>query len=101
VTSAKRSALAPDLPTIAESGLPGFDVVGWYGLAAPAGTPTPVIARLNAAANSVLKMPDLIEQFRLQGYEPVGGTPEEATAWIKAEVARWTEVIRAAGVEPL
>ncbi len=49
----------------------------------------------------MLKSPDLIEQFRLQGYEPVGGTPEEATAWIKAEVARWTEVIRAAGVEPL
>ncbi len=101
VTSAKRSALAPDLPTIAESGLPGFDVVGWYGLAAPAGTPQPAIARLNAAANNVLKSPDLIEQFRLQGYEPVGGTPEEATAWIKAEVTRWTEVIRAAGVEPL
>jgi tripartite-type tricarboxylate transporter receptor subunit TctC len=101
VTSAKRSALAPDLPTIAESGLPGFDVVGWYGLAAPAGTPQPAIARLNAAANSVLKSPDLIEQFRLQGYEPVGGTPEEATAWIKAEVTRWTEVIRAAGIEPL
>jgi tripartite-type tricarboxylate transporter receptor subunit TctC len=101
VTSAKRSALAPDLPTIAESGLPGFDVVGWYGLAAPAGTPRAAIARLNAAANSVLKSPDLIEQFRLQGYEPVGGTPEEATAWIKAEVTRWTEVIRTAGVEPL
>ncbi len=101
VTSAKRSALAPDLPTVAESGLPGFDVVGWYGLAAPAGTPKAAIARLNAAANSALKAADLIEQFRLQGYEPVGGTPEQATAWIKAEVARWTEVIHAAGIEPL
>jgi tripartite-type tricarboxylate transporter receptor subunit TctC len=101
VTSGKRSALAPELPTVAESGLPGFDVVGWYGLAAPTATPKPAIARLNAAANSVLKKPDLIEQFRLQGYEPVGGTPEEATAWIKAEVTRWTEVIRAAGIEPL
>jgi tripartite-type tricarboxylate transporter receptor subunit TctC len=101
VTSAKRSALAPDLPTVAESGLPGFDVVGWYGLAAPAGTPKPAIGKLNADANSVLKSADLIEQFRLQGYEPVGGSPEQATAWIKAEVTRWTEVIRAAGVEPL
>jgi len=101
VTSARRSALAPDLPTVAESGVPGFDVVGWYGLAAPTGTPKPAIARLNAEANSVLKSADLIEQFRLQGYEPVGGTPEEATAWIKTEVARWTEVIRAAGIEPL
>jgi tripartite-type tricarboxylate transporter receptor subunit TctC len=101
VTSAKRSALAPDLPTVAESGLPGFDVVGWYGLAAPSATPKPAIARLNAEANDALKSADLIEQFRLQGYEPVGGTPEEATAWIKSEVARWTEVIRAAGIEPL
>jgi tripartite-type tricarboxylate transporter receptor subunit TctC len=101
VTSAKRSALAPDLPTIAESGLPGFDVVGWYGLAAPAATPKAAIDRLNDAANSVLKSPDLIEQFRLQGYEPVGGTPEEATAWIKAEVTRWTNVIRDAGIEPM
>jgi tripartite-type tricarboxylate transporter receptor subunit TctC len=101
VTSAQRSTLAPDLPTIAESGLPGFDVVGWYGLAAPAGTPKPAIERLNAAANNVLKSADLIEQFRLQGYEPVGGTPEEATAWIKAEVTRWTNVIHDAGVEPL
>jgi tripartite-type tricarboxylate transporter receptor subunit TctC len=101
VTAAKRSALAPDLPTVAESGLPGFDVVGWYGLAAPAATPPAAIAKLNADANSALKSADLIEQFRLQGYEPVGGTPEEATAWIKAEVTRWTNVIREAGIEPL
>jgi tripartite-type tricarboxylate transporter receptor subunit TctC len=100
VTSAKRSALAPDLPTIAESGIPGFDVVGWYGLAAPAATPPAAIARLNAAANAALKQSSLIEEFRLQGYEPVGGTPEEATAWIKTEVARWTAVIRDAGIEP-
>ena len=100
VTSAKRSALAPELPTVAESGVAGFDVVGWYGLAAPRATPPDAIARLNAEANRALKLPDLIEQFRLQGYEPVGGTPEEATAWIKTEVTRWTGVIRAAGVEP-
>ncbi|HLH96136.1 MAG TPA: tripartite tricarboxylate transporter substrate binding protein [Xanthobacteraceae bacterium] len=100
VTSGKRSALAPDLPTIAESGIPGFDVVGWYGLAAPVATPAAAIAKLNAAANSALKQPQLIEEFRVQGYEPVGGTPEEATQWIKAEVARWTKVIRDAGIEP-
>src|SRR5258707_12374239 len=80
VTSAKRSALAPDLPTVAESGLPGFDVVGWYGLAAPAGTPKPAIARLNGAANSALKSAELIEQFRLHGYEPTGGPPQARTA---------------------
>src|ERR1700688_3128077 len=63
VTSAKRSALAPDLPTVAESGVPGFDVVGWYGLAAPAGTPQAAVAKLNGEANSVLKSADLIAQF--------------------------------------
>ena len=98
VTSAKRSALAPDLPPVADT-LPGFDVVGWYGLVVPAGTPREAITRLNAETNGVLKSAELIEQFRQQGYEPVGGTPQAATAWIKAEVARWSEVIRAAGIE--
>jgi tripartite-type tricarboxylate transporter receptor subunit TctC len=100
VTSAKRSALAPDLPTVAESGVPGFDVVGWYGLAAPAATPPAAIERLNAEANRALKSADLIERFRVEGYEPVGGTPAEATAWIRTEVTRWTGVIRDAGIEP-
>jgi tripartite-type tricarboxylate transporter receptor subunit TctC len=100
VTSAKRSALAPDLPTVAESGVPGFDVVGWYGLAAPAATPPAAVERLNAEANRALKSADLIERFRVEGYEPVGGTPAEATAWIKTEVTRWTGVIRDAGIEP-
>ncbi|HEY6256818.1 MAG TPA: tripartite tricarboxylate transporter substrate binding protein [Xanthobacteraceae bacterium] len=100
VTSAKRSTLAPELPTVAESGVEGFDVVGWYGLATPAATPPAAVAKLNAEANRALKSADLIEQFRLQGYEPVGGTPAEATAWIKTEVERWTGVIRAAGIEP-
>ena len=98
VTSAKRSALAPDLPSVAET-VPGFDVVGWYGLAVPAGTPRDVIARLNAETNSALKSPDLVEQFRQQGYEPTGDTPAQATAWIKTEVTRWTGVIRDAGIE--
>jgi tripartite-type tricarboxylate transporter receptor subunit TctC len=100
VTSAKRSALAPDLPTVAESGVPGFDVVGWYGLAAPAATPPAAIERLNAEANRALKSADLIERFRVEGYEPVGGTAAEATAWIRTEVTRWTGVIRDAGIEP-
>jgi tripartite-type tricarboxylate transporter receptor subunit TctC len=100
VTSAKRSALAPDLPTVAESGVPGFDVVGWYGLAAPAATPPAAVERLNAEANRALKSADLIERFRVEGYEPVGGTPAAATAWIKTEVTRWTGVIRDAGIEP-
>jgi tripartite-type tricarboxylate transporter receptor subunit TctC len=101
VTSAKRSRLAPDLPTIAESGLPGFEVTGWYGLAAPAATAAPAVARLNAETNRALASADTVEQLRQQGLEPVGDTPEQASAWIRSEVAQWTKVIRDAGIKPL
>ncbi|MEA2994900.1 MAG: hypothetical protein QOG74_449 [Alphaproteobacteria bacterium] len=101
VTSAKRSRLAPDLPTIAESGLPGFEVTGWYGLAAPAATAAPAVAQLNAETNRALASADTVEQLRQQGLEPVGDTPEQATAWIRSEVAQWTRVIRDAGIKPL
>ena len=99
VTSAKRSALAPELPTMAET-LPGFEVVGWYGLAAPAGTPRDVIAKLNGETNGALQSPDLVAQMRELSYEPIGGTPDEASARIKADVARWTKAIHDAGIEP-
>jgi len=99
VTSPKRSALAPDLPAVAET-LPGFEVVGWYGLAAPAGTPKDVVAKLNADANKALKSPQLIEQFHKLGYEPIGDTPEQCAARMKTEVVRWTKIIRDAGVQP-
>jgi tripartite-type tricarboxylate transporter receptor subunit TctC len=98
VTSAKRSSLAPELPAMAET-LPGFEVVGWYGLAAPAGTPKAAIAKLNAETNQVLQLPDLNAQVRKLGYEPIGGTPEEASARIKSDVARWTKIIHDAGIE--
>ena len=101
VTSAKRSRLAPDLPTIAESGLPGFEVTGWYGLAAPAATAAPAVARLNAETNRALASADTVEQLRQQGLEPVGDTPEQASAWIRSEVAQWTKVIHDAGIKPL
>ena len=99
VSSAKRSQLAPDVPTVAESGLPGFEVTGWYGLAAPAATPPDAVARLNAEANRALTSDEVIAQLRLQGLDPVGDTPEHATAWIKSEVAQWTKVIRDAGIK--
>jgi tripartite-type tricarboxylate transporter receptor subunit TctC len=101
VTSAKRSRLAPDLPTIGESGLPGFEVTGWYGLAAPAATPPAAVARINAQTNRALVADQVIEQLRLQGLEPVGDTAEEAAARIKAGVAQWTKVIRDAGIKPM
>jgi tripartite-type tricarboxylate transporter receptor subunit TctC len=99
VTTAKRSTLAPDLPTVAET-LPGFEVVGWYGLAAPAGTPKDVVAKLNAETNQALQSPDLIAQYRQLGYEPIGDTPEEAGARIKLDTAHWTKIIRDAGIQP-
>ena len=100
VTSARRSALAPELPTISESGLPGFEVVGWYGLVAPAKTPKAIVQKLNAALNRALESPDLIERLHAVGLEPVGGTPEQATALIKSDVTRWTQVIRDARIPP-
>ncbi|AMN45121.1 tripartite tricarboxylate transporter substrate binding protein [Rhodoplanes sp. Z2-YC6860] len=100
VPSRKRSALAPDLPTMIESGVPDFEVTSWYGLAAPAGTPKDILLKLNVVANSALAQPELIDQFRLQGYEPLGGTPEDLNALIKTDVARWTKIIRDAAIEP-
>jgi tripartite-type tricarboxylate transporter receptor subunit TctC len=100
VTSPKRSNLVPDMPTIAEAGVPGFEVVGWYGLAAPAGTPRTIIARINAEMSLALSSPALIDQLEKQGLEPVSGTPDQASALIKAEVARWTAIIREAGIKP-
>jgi tripartite-type tricarboxylate transporter receptor subunit TctC len=97
-TPAKRSALAPDLPSVAET-LPDFDIVGWYGLAAPAATPRAEIERINAAINQALKEPPLIARLHQLSYEPIGGTPEEAAARIKADVARWTKIIRDAGIK--
>jgi tripartite-type tricarboxylate transporter receptor subunit TctC len=99
VTSAKRSTLVPDLPAVAET-LPGFDIVGWYGLAAPAGTAQADIARLNAETNAALQSPDLIARLRELTYEPIGGAPAEASARVAADVARWTKIIREAGIEP-
>jgi len=79
--------------------LPGFEVVGWYGLAAPVGTPADVIAKINASTNRVLQAPDLIAKYNGLGFEPVGGTPAEASARIKSDVERWTKIIRDAGIK--
>ena len=98
VTSPQRSKLAPELPTVAET-LAGYEVVGWYGLAAPAGTPADVVAKLNAVANRVLQAPDLIAKYNGLGFEPVGGPPEEASARIASDVERWTKIIRDAGIK--
>jgi tripartite-type tricarboxylate transporter receptor subunit TctC len=92
-------AVTSAVPTLAESGLPGFEVVGWYGLATRAGTDQEAIAILNAATNRALAAPEVVAQLRQQGLDPVGGTPEEASERIKSDVAHWTEVIRDAGIQ--
>lgn len=98
ITSAKRSKIAPDLPSVAET-VPGFDIVGWYGLAAPAGIPKSEIAKLNSETNQVLRSADLVARLHELTYEPVGGTPDEASARMKADVARWTKIIKDVGIE--
>jgi tripartite-type tricarboxylate transporter receptor subunit TctC len=99
VSSAKRSAAVPELPTISEAGLPGYDATAWYGLLAPAGTAPEIIAKLNTAAVTGIKQPDFAERLAAEGAETVGGTPEQFGEFIKAEILRWTKVIRAAGVK--
>lgn len=99
VSSAKRSAAVPDLPTISEAGLPGYDATAWYGILAPAGTPKAIIAKLNAELNKGIKQPDVADRLDAEGVETVGSTPEEFAAFIKTESERWSKVIKAAGVK--
>ncbi len=98
VSSAERSPLVPDVPTVAEAGVPGFDVSVWFGVMAPAGTPAPVIARLNAEIDRILKMPDVIALFEQQGVQPRGGSPQMFGDMIRAQTQKWQKVVRDAGV---
>jgi tripartite-type tricarboxylate transporter receptor subunit TctC len=98
-TTAQRSSMAPDVPTMIESGLPGFEVSAWYAVLAPAKTPRDVIARLNAEINKALADPEMKTRFAAQGVEFVGGPPEQAETFIRNEGARWQKIIKAAGMK--
>ncbi len=98
VSTAKRSPLLPDVPTIAESGLPGFEIGTWWGLLAPAGTPTDIINRLNGAVVKIVNTTDFRERLSSQGIDPTSSTPSEFTAHIKAEVAKFSRLIQVAGI---
>ena len=98
VTSAQRSALVPDVPTIAEAGVPGFEVSGWYGLLAPAATPRPIINRIYAVTMKGLESDAMKERLRSQGLEPIGLSPEQSSKFLKEDIARWSRVIREAGI---
>jgi tripartite-type tricarboxylate transporter receptor subunit TctC len=99
VTSPKRSSLAPELPTMIEAGLPGFEVTGWYMMLAPAGTPREIIALLNAEVNRAIREPDVRARLGSQGVEFTGGTPGEAEAFLRAEMARWAQLAKATGMK--
>ena len=100
VTSAKRVANAPDIPTIAEEGVPGYESLQWYGLLAPAGTPREIVARLNREVVAVLRTPEISARLANDGAEVVAGTPEEFGAWLRAETEKWAKVAKAAGIKP-
>ncbi len=100
VTSSARTAVAPELPTVAEAGVPGYEYTGWYGMLAPAGLPASLVQRLNADMNKVLASADLRERLAVDGAEPVGGTPERFAAHLKNEIAKWAKVVAHAGIKP-
>ncbi len=100
VTGARRSAVLPDLPTVAESGLPGYEVSAWFGIFGPAGMPRTVVDRLNTEVARGLATPDLQQRLVSQGAEPLAGTPDEFAAYLKSEIAKWAKVVREAGITP-
>jgi tripartite-type tricarboxylate transporter receptor subunit TctC len=100
VTSAKRAGGAPDIPTIAEAGVPGYEAVQWFGILAPAGTPRPVIDRVHREAVRVLQSADIRERLRADGADPVASTPEEFAAFLRSETAKWAKVVKAVGIQP-
>ena len=99
VGGSSRSALMPALPTVAEAlNLPGFDVSAWMGIFVPAGTPQPIVARLNRAIVEITRMPDVIEKFAALGAEPIGSTPEQFASHIQAELVKWNKIVADANV---
>ncbi len=100
VTTAKRVALLPELPTISEAGLPGYEATAWYGVLAPTGTKREIVAILNAGIVKSVKHRDTSERLAAEGAEPATNTPEEFSAFIASEMARWSKVIKAAGIKP-
>jgi len=97
VTTAQRSPSFPQLPTISEAGVPGYDAGSWYGLLVPAGTPKEVVARLNAETVKLLKLPEVKERLDSAGFEVLVSTPEEYAAFTRNEIEKWAKVVKASG----
>jgi len=99
VTTKTRSALMPELPTIAESGLPGYETVAWFGVLAPAGTPPDVVNRLSQEIGRIARSPDVRDKLLAMGAEPVGGTPEEFKTVIDRDIAKWKPLAQKVGIK--
>ena len=100
VTSARRASTLPDVPTAAESGLPGYEAIGWFGLLAPAATPRELVAKISADANKVLADPDVKQKTLALGAEPSGNTPEQFARFIRDDQAKWSKLMRERGITP-
>jgi tripartite-type tricarboxylate transporter receptor subunit TctC len=100
VTASVRAKALPDLPTLAEAGLPGYSASGWFAVVAPAGTPRPIIERLNGILTAAIKRPDMEQRLTALAIQPLTSTPEELAAMIPAEIKKWGQVIRDAGIQP-
>ena len=99
VTNPQRSPIAPDVPTVAESGLPGFEALQWFGIFVPAGTSRDIVARLNAEIVKIARLPDIRERMTSLGADAVGNTPEQFAAFLKADTAKWAKVVKASGAK--
>lgn len=97
VTSSKRVAALPDLPTVAESGVPKFDVSSWFGVFLPAGTPKPIVTKMNQEIRKIVEIPDVKQKLISQGADPETNTPEEFAKYVKSEMAKWGKVVRDTG----
>jgi tripartite-type tricarboxylate transporter receptor subunit TctC len=99
ITSPQRQPYAADLPTVSEAGVPGYEVSSWYGLFAPAGTPSSVVARINSDLLRVMAQPDVREQFISRGDEPFAGTPDQAGTYLRSEISKWNRVIKQGNIK--
>ena len=99
VTSPKRADVAPEIPTVAESGIPGFEMIAWYNCFAPARTPRAIVDRLNAEINRIVSLPDVRERLGKLGVTPMTGTPADLSKYLKFEIDRWAKIINAAGIK--
>ena len=99
VTSMTRVSMVPEVPTVNESGLPGFEVVGWFGIFAPAGTPPPIVEKLNRNINTVLKMPEVQQRLAAQGLIPGGGTSQALEQLLRSDITKWEKLIKEIGIK--